>query len=113
MADCDTPGCEHRSAVDCMISMQDAKIAALKLREAELEVEVDLLRYHLTAVCDAAEKGGTCGACGEVFNAPMPSGGWPECPIPGARDFLKDPKGTVESVLTAVEKKAKDLDGKT
>ena len=70
-------------------------------RIAELEVEVDLLRYHLTAVCDAAEKGNACGACGEVFNTP---GRAVECPIPGARDFLADPTGTVEAVLRGAGK---------
>ena len=73
-------------------------------RIAELEVEVDLLRHHLTAVCDAAEKGGTCGACGEVFDAEMPPEGLPNCPIPGARDFLEDPSGTVEAVLRGAKK---------
>ena len=41
MIDCDTPGCEHRSAVDCSMNADAAEIGGLRGRLKEAETQRD------------------------------------------------------------------------
>lgn len=67
---------------------------------ARLKVERDLATHYLRSICDKAEDGGKCLLCGEDFADSTPRS-FPECSVPAARDFLKDPKSQVDAVLRA------------
>ena len=75
---------------------------------AHLEVQLDLALNYLTSVCDKAETKEKCLLCGEKFEDGSDFGH--PCPLPAARDFLKDPGAQANSVLLSLDiTKASDI----
>lgn len=73
--------------------------------ETRLGIEISrsvLAEEYIQSLCDKAESGDQCLLCGEVF-AESNTQAFPDCPVPGARDFLADP----EAAAKAVERAAK------